>query len=61
MQKMLTVAEVAESLRVSEWCIKRLLNKGKLKGVKIGAAWRVFEEDLKILTSGNKKPVEVAA
>ena len=44
----LTVAEVAEQLRVYPGTVKRWLREGKLVGVQLGdrAGWRIAEEDL---------------
>ncbi len=44
----LTVAEVAERLRVYPGTVKRWLRDGKLVGVQLGdrAGWRITEEDL---------------
>lgn len=47
--RLLTVPEAAERLRVSEWSIRRWLRSGRLKGVRIGgsrAGWRVRESEL---------------
>jgi excisionase family DNA binding protein len=50
MEKMLTVAEVAEFLRVSERTIYNLLEAGDLRGVRIGRSWRIPREALAELT-----------
>ena len=50
MEKMLTVAEVAEILRVSERTIYNLLEAGNLRGVRIGRSWRIEKEALAELT-----------
>ncbi|MDP9471043.1 MAG: helix-turn-helix domain-containing protein [Chloroflexota bacterium] len=44
----LTVAEVAERLKVYPGTVKRWLRDGKLVGVSLGdrAGWRIAEEDL---------------
>ena len=44
----LTVAEVAERLRVYPGTVKRWLREGKLVGIQLGdrAGWRIAEEDL---------------
>jgi excisionase family DNA binding protein len=47
MAELLTVPQVADKLQVDEETIRRWLNSGKLKGVKIGGSlWRVNESDL---------------
>jgi len=43
---MLTVAEVAEALRVSVRTVYNLLEAGALRGVRVGRAWRVPESAL---------------
>jgi len=45
MEKILTIKEVAEFLKVSEKSIYRYIKNGKLKAVKIGH-WRIKKEDL---------------
>lgn len=43
----LTVAEVAEILRIRDYTVREYLRNGELRGYKIGDVWRVAEEDLK--------------
>lgn len=43
---MLTVAEVADHLRVSEMTVYRLISSRELGATKIGRSWRVPAEDL---------------
>ena len=45
MQKLYTIQEVAEMLKVSKKTIYRYIKCGKLKATKIGQ-WRIKEEDL---------------
>ncbi len=45
MDKLLTLKEAAQILRVSERTIMRYLKSGKLKGSKLGQ-WRIKESDL---------------
>ena len=42
--KFLTVAEVAELMRVSKMTVYRLLHSGELPGVQIGRSYRVPEQ-----------------
>lgn len=51
---MLTLQEVAKELRVSELTVNRWLNKGKLKGFKVGHKWRIREEDLDDFIKGGE-------
>jgi excisionase family DNA binding protein len=47
--RLLTVPEVADRLRVSEWTVREWLRDKKLKGYRPGgtkAGWRVRENDL---------------
>jgi excisionase family DNA binding protein len=48
-ERILTTAEVAERLRVTEWTVRQWLLAGKLRGSRPGgrrAGWRVRESDL---------------
>jgi excisionase family DNA binding protein len=48
-ERYLTVSEVAERLRVSEFTVRNWLRAGKLRGYRPGgtkAGWRVTEDDL---------------
>lgn len=46
MSNILTVSEVAESLRVSERTVRNWLESGKLIGFKFGQVYRIKQEDL---------------
>jgi len=47
MDKLYTVKEVADYLKVTETTVRRWLGTGKLKGSKIGRkSWRIREKDL---------------
>ncbi|NNJ09777.1 helix-turn-helix domain-containing protein [Chloroflexales bacterium ZM16-3] len=48
----LTVAEVAQYLRVSETTIWRWCSSGKLPAFRIGRSWRVRQSDLEVLIKG---------
>ena len=43
---MLSLEEVAYRLNVSVQTVRRLIDSGQLKGVKVGRQWRVRREDL---------------
>ena len=45
MDKLLTIREVAEILRVSERSVNRYIEAGRLKASKIGQ-WRISQKDL---------------
>jgi excisionase family DNA binding protein len=51
--RLLTVAEVADALRVSSMTIYRLIKTGDLPAVRVGKSFRIRETDLKdYLTAG---------
>jgi excisionase family DNA binding protein len=41
-----TVEEIAENLKVDQETVRRWLQDGKLKGVKVGKNWRVSTDAL---------------
>ena len=43
---MLTIEDVASELKVTPMTIYRALKLGKVRGVKIGAIWRISEDEL---------------
>ncbi|MFA6393858.1 MAG: helix-turn-helix domain-containing protein [Patescibacteria group bacterium] len=43
MEKILTIKEVAELLRISPKSVYRLIASGRLKAVKVGHNWRVLD------------------
>ncbi len=44
--RLLTVADVAECLRVNAKTVRRWIATGELPAYKVGRQWRVAEEDL---------------
>ena len=44
--RFLTVAEVADALRVSNMTVYRLINSGELAAVRVGRSYRLREEDV---------------
>jgi excisionase family DNA binding protein len=44
--RFLTVAEVADTLRVSTMTVYRLIKSGELKAVRVGKSYRLTEDDL---------------
>lgn len=42
-----TLAEAAKILKISDRTLRGYLQAGKLKGAKVGAAWRILEENLR--------------
>lgn len=47
MEKILTVEEVAEALRIKPFTVRQMFRENRLSGFKIGKAWRITEEALK--------------
>ena len=45
--RLLTIKEVAEYLRVDPKTVRRLIEDGELAAHKIGRQWRISESDLK--------------
>jgi excisionase family DNA binding protein len=53
--RLLTVAEVAERLRLKPETVRRWLRSGRLRGISLGsdhAGWRVRESEIERLLSG---------
>jgi len=46
MDKLLTVKEVADRLRVNDMTVTRYLRDGILKGFKLRRVWRIWESEL---------------
>ena len=44
--RFLTVAEVAQQLRVSNMTVYRLINAGELSAVRVGKSYRLREDDV---------------
>jgi len=44
--RFLTVAEVADALRVSNMTVYRLINSGALPAIRVGKSYRLREEDV---------------
>ena len=59
--RLLTVAEVAEVLRVSGMTVYRLIEKGELRALRIGARWRVSSADLDEYLAGARVGVSRAS
>ena len=56
-ERLLTVPEVAERLRVSRWTVLNWLRDGKLRGRRLGGTrlgWRVLETDLERFIAGDE-------
>lgn len=54
-KQLYTQNEVAEILRVNPRTVYRYLLAGRLKGIKLGKAWRVSEEDLEAFLKSEKE------
>jgi excisionase family DNA binding protein len=51
MEKLLTVRQLQEQLQIDRMTIYRMLNSGRLNGVKVGGQWRFREEDVRTVVS----------
>jgi len=47
--KLLTVLEVAEQLRISDESVYRLIRSGKLRAMRVGGLWRVTQDAITAL------------
>ena len=56
--KLLKLSEVAEILRVSRQTVMRLIKTGQIKAIKVGRQWRVPEDALRALISGERAEEE---
>ncbi|GAJ13290.1 unnamed protein product [marine sediment metagenome] len=46
MSELLTIKDVAEILKVSQGTIRRMLDRGELKGIRIGRLWRIAQSEI---------------
>ena len=53
-EKVYTVKEVSELLKVREEQVRNLLKKGVIKGFKVGKYWRVTKKEVEKLAQGVK-------
>jgi len=60
-ENILTLEEVAKRLRVSERTILRLLKQQRIKGYKVGRAWRFEPTDVEEYVQHQRKEAEHAA
>ena len=44
--RLLTVGEVAATMRVSNMTVYRLIKSGELRAVRVGKAYRILEDDV---------------
>jgi excisionase family DNA binding protein len=59
--RLLTVGEVAEAMRVSNMTVYRLIKSGQLGAVRVGKNYRIRESDLNRYLSERSVKVEAAA
>ena len=52
--KAYTIEEVAEILKVNPRTVNRMLERGELKGFKVGRLWRVSQTALEAYMSGER-------
>lgn len=55
LNELLTAKQVQDLLKVDRTTVYRMINDGRLKGIKIGNQWRFPEKDVRILLSGSVK------
>ena len=55
---LLTVAEVAAIMRVSNMTVYRLIRSGELPALRVGKGYRIFEADLERFLEGRSVHVE---
>ena len=60
MADLLTVAEVAERLRVSTMTVYRLIQREELPALRIGRSYRIDQDDLQSYLSGHATDVDRA-
>ena len=48
MDQLLTVAQVAQRLQISEKSVYRLAQRGELPGLKVGGSWRFRADDIEL-------------
>jgi len=53
-EKVFTVAEAAEHLRYKVRTVRKYVQTGVIKGVKIGNEWRILDSDLQAYFDGLK-------
>ncbi len=46
MEELLTIEEVARILRISVQTVRRMIDEGELRAIKIRGQWRIKREDL---------------
>ena len=46
MSELLTINDVAKILKVSQGTIRRMPNRGELKGVRVGRLWRIPQMEI---------------
>lgn len=54
-EKLLTPAQIADTLQVSEKTVRRWLNEGKLSGIKLEQFWRVKPADFEAYLARHQK------
>ena len=56
--RLLTVAEVAATMRVSNMTVYRMIKSGQLAAVRVGKNYRIFESDVNNYLSDRSVKVE---
>ncbi len=58
MEKLLTLHEVAEILKIHYQTVRTYIQEGQITAIKIGRNWRVKPEDLEEFVSKQARPTE---
>jgi len=56
--RLLTVAEVAATMRVSNMTVYRMIKSGQLAAIRVGKNYRIFESDVNSYLSDRSVKVE---
>lgn len=57
-EKLMTPEQVADRLQVQSSTVLTWLQKGKLRGIKLGRLWRIRSSDLEAFINGGSPPAD---
>lgn len=52
LERLFTVEEAAQTLRLHDDTVRLWLRTGRLRGVKVGRSWRIAEQELRAASDG---------
>ena len=58
MSELLTIRDAAKILKVSQGTVRRMLNRGELKGVRVGRLWRIPQIEIGRFSSIKQEELE---